>query len=120
MKHISLGVRGSFSLLVQRPRTRQNERVHNRRWRTPPPPRSAVPRLWQWIRHRVRLEDGRTVDAALCSAMLDEELAKLREAARDGGRYDDAADLSRQLVEAPSFAEFLTLPAYDLITADAA
>ena len=76
--------------------------------------------LWQWIRHRVRLEDGRTVDAALCSAMLDEELAKLREAARDGGRYDDAADLFRQLVEAPSFPEFLTLPAYDLITADAA
>jgi malate synthase len=76
--------------------------------------------LWQWIRHRVRLEDGRTVDAALCSAMLDEELAKLREAARDGGRYNDAADLFRQLVEAPSFPEFLTLPAYDLITADAA
>jgi malate synthase len=76
--------------------------------------------LSQWIRHRVRLNDGRTVDAALCSAMLDEELAKLREAARDGGRYDDAADLFRQLVEAPSFAEFLTLPAYDLITADAA
>src|SRR5271166_3997804 len=25
--------------------------------------------LWQWIRHRVRLEDGRTVDAALCNAM---------------------------------------------------
>src|ERR1700719_1987760 len=76
--------------------------------------------LWQWIRHHARLEDGRTVDAALCSAMLDEELAKLREAARDGGRYDDAADLFRQLVEAPSFPEFLTLPAYDLITADAA
>ena len=76
--------------------------------------------LWQWIRHRVWLEDGRTVDAALCNAMLDEELAKLREAARDGGRYDDAADLFRQLVEAPSFPEFLTLPAYDLITADAA
>ena len=59
--------------------------------------------LWRWIRHHARLEDGRTVDAALCSAMLDEELAKLREAARDGGRYDDAADLFRQLVEAPSF-----------------
>ena len=76
--------------------------------------------LWQWIRHRARIEDGRTVDAALCNAMLDEELAKLREAARNVGRYDDAADLFRQLVEAPSFPEFLTLPAYDLITADAA
>src|SRR5258708_9542456 len=66
--------------------------------------------LWQWIRHHARLEDGRTVDAARCTAMLDEELAKLREAARDGGRYDDAAHLFRQLVEAPSFPSFLTLP----------
>jgi len=52
--------------------------------------------------------------------MLDEELAKLREAARNVGRYDDAADLFRQPVEAPSFPEFLTLPAYDLITTDLA
>jgi malate synthase len=76
--------------------------------------------LWQWIRHRARIEDGRTVDAALCNAMLDEELAKLRDAAGDGGRYDDAAELFRELVEAPSFPEFLTLPAYDLITTDLA
>src|SRR5207302_10579754 len=46
--------------------------------------------LWQWIRHRAKLDDGRIVDAALCSVMLDEELAKLRKAAGDGGRYDDA------------------------------
>ena len=76
--------------------------------------------LWQWIRRRARIEDDRTVDAALCNAMLDEELAKLRDAAGDGGRYDDAAELFRELVEAPSFPEFLTLPAYDLITTDLA
>jgi malate synthase len=52
--------------------------------------------------------------------MLDEELAKLPEAAGDGGRYNDAAKLFRELVEAPTFLEFLTLPAYDLITADIA
>ena len=71
--------------------------------------------LWEWIRHRAKLDDRRIVDAALCSVMLDEELAKLRKAAGDGGRYDDAANLFRQLVEAPTFPEFLTLPAYDLI-----
>jgi malate synthase len=76
--------------------------------------------IWQWIRHRAKLDDGRIVDAALCSVMLDEELAKLREAAADGGRYDDAANLFRQLVEAPTFPEFLTLPAYDLITGNLA
>jgi len=37
-----------------------------------------------------------------------------------GDRYDDAANLFRQLVEAPNFPEFLTLPAYDLTTADVA
>jgi len=41
-----------------------------------------------------------------------------QEAAGDGGRYDDAAQLFRELIEAPAFLEFLTLPAYDMITAD--
>ena len=64
----------------------------------------------------------RTIDAALSRAILDEELAKLREAAGDEaylrGRYGDAAKLFRELIEAPAFPEFLTLPAYDIITAD--
>jgi malate synthase len=76
--------------------------------------------VWQWIRHRARLADGRTVDAALCRAMLGEELQKLRAAAGDeaydSGRFEDAARLFRELIEAPRFVEFLTLPAYDLIT----
>ena len=76
--------------------------------------------IWQWVRHRARLEDGRTIDAAVCRAMLDEELVKLRESAGDDGRYNDAANLFRELVEAPIFPEFLTLPAYDLITVDVA
>ena len=29
------------------------------------------------------------------------------------GRYRDAADLVRSLIESPNFVEFLTLPAYD-------
>ena len=42
---------------------------------------------------------------------------KLRESAGGGGRYEDAAKLFRELIEAPTFPEFLTLPAYDMITA---
>ena len=80
--------------------------------------------VWQWIRHGVRLDDGRTIDAELCRAVLDEELAKLREAAGEeayrGGRYEDAAQLFRDLIEAPTFPEFLTLPAYDMIVAEGA
>jgi malate synthase len=73
--------------------------------------------IWQWIRHGAKFDDGRTIDAALCCAVLDEELEKLRESASGGGRHEDAAKLFRKLIEAPTFPEFLTLPAYDMITA---
>ncbi len=80
--------------------------------------------IWQWIRHGARLDDGRPIDIALCTALLDEELAKL--SAPDPGepsatrRYKDAARLFRELIEASSFPEFLTLPAYDMIIAEGA
>jgi hypothetical protein len=66
--------------------------------------------VWQWICHGAKLADGRTVDAALCRAMLDEELQKLRAAAGDGGRYEDAARRFRDLSEASRFVEFLPIP----------
>src|SRR3984893_19588594 len=39
--------------------------------------------VWQWIRHGARLDDGRTVDMALCRKLLDEELTKLRASRAD-------------------------------------
>jgi malate synthase len=72
--------------------------------------------IWQWIRHGAKLDDGRTIDAALCRAVLEEELVNLREAAGGDG-YEAAATLFRELIEAPIFPEFLTRPAYDMITA---
>ncbi len=76
--------------------------------------------IWQWIRHGAALSDGRRIDAALCRELLDEELVKLRESAGDDayhdGRFEDAAKLFRELLEAPTFPEFLTLPAYEMIT----
>jgi malate synthase len=80
--------------------------------------------IWQWIRHGARLDDRRTIDAALCRTILDEETGKLRELAGEAayrhGRYADAARLFRELIEAPEFPEFLTIPAYDLIVAEGA
>src|SRR5205823_7233434 len=73
--------------------------------------------IWQWIRHGAKLDDGRVVDAALCRALLEEGLGKLRTVAEGDSRYDDAAELFRRLIEAPAFPEFLTLPAYEMITA---
>jgi malate synthase len=69
--------------------------------------------VWQWIRHQAKLADGRVVDRALCRKILDEELKKLKEGAPAGERYDDAAKLFRDMIEAERFVEFLTLPAYE-------
>ena len=76
--------------------------------------------IWQWIRHGAKLDDGRVVDAALCREILDEELAKLLETTEGRGRYEDAATLFRELIEAPTFPEFLTMPAYDMIVRELA
>jgi malate synthase len=75
--------------------------------------------VWQWIRHGAQLENGRIVDAALCRKLLAEELAKLRASNRSGG-FEETAGLFSELIEAPAFPEFLTLPAYDLIAAERA
>jgi len=78
--------------------------------------------VWQWIRHGAHLEDGRVVDAALAHAILAEELAKIAERvgaeAYRRGRYEAAATLFRELIDAPEFMEFLTLPAYDRVVAE--
>jgi malate synthase len=73
--------------------------------------------LWQWIHHRAKLSDGRTVTLDLCLKTVEEELAKFRQAVGEeqfgAGRYADAAHLLRELIRSDRFVEFLTLPAYD-------
>ncbi len=66
--------------------------------------------LWQWRRHAVRLDDGRTVDDDLYRRIRDEELAGHGGTAT--GRLGDAADLLDQLVLTETYPEFLTLGAY--------
>jgi malate synthase len=78
--------------------------------------------IWQWIRHGAKLADGRLVEHGLCHEMLREELAKLRETAGEEayakGRYEDAAEIFRAMIDAPRFVEFLTLPAYERLIAE--
>ncbi|HMB68532.1 MAG TPA: malate synthase A, partial [bacterium] len=75
--------------------------------------------LWQWIRHRATLDDGRPIDVFLVKRTIEEELASIRstvgEAAWESGRFDLAARLFEDLVTSRELAEFLTLPAYDHI-----
>ena len=76
--------------------------------------------LWQWIRHRATLADGRPIDLALCNRALDEELAKLKNGAPDDHRYDAAAAIFRDLIAAPRFPEWLTIPAYEKLIGEGA
>ena len=52
--------------------------------------------------------------------VLKDEMSKVRDAighsAYDGGRFREAIDLFREMSLAHEFAEFLTIPAYKLIT----
>jgi malate synthase len=72
--------------------------------------------VWQWIHNDVRLEDGPVVTRDLVERLIDEELMKIRELAGgafDPARYGQAVALLLEVALADSFAEFLTIPAYE-------
>ena len=73
--------------------------------------------LWQWVHHNAKLTDGRPVDAALVESMIDDELKRQKNSvdAERYAAYEKAAELMRELVRAPKFVEFLTVPAYQRI-----
>lgn len=75
--------------------------------------------VWQWIHNDAVLSDGRTVTYALYRELLAEELPKIRayvgDEAYTNGRFDEAVSLFDQLVRNREYAEFLTLPAYEIL-----
>ncbi len=76
--------------------------------------------LWQWIRHpKGILDDGREVTKELFRQILGEEVAKIKASSGDAqyaaGKYEQAAGLFAKLSEDDYFADFLTVPAYELI-----
>lgn len=70
--------------------------------------------LWQWIYHKSRMDTGKEITAALFRRVLAEECESLKK--HGEGRFDDAAAILSGLVTARAFTEFLTIPAYDLLT----
>jgi malate synthase A len=76
--------------------------------------------VWQWIHHQAPLDDGSVVSPERFHAIVAEEIVQIRsevgEARFSGGRFADAQALFERLSVAPRFEEFLTLPAYELIT----
>ena len=71
--------------------------------------------IWQWVHNRVLLADGRPVTPELVRTLLDEESARLRREGADGGRLEQARALFERVALADDYAEFLTLPAYDVV-----
>jgi len=74
--------------------------------------------LWQWIRNpRGELSDGRKVTIDMFRRLLGEEL-RMVNALRGAveARYDEAAWLLDRLVSNDDFLDFLTEPAYDLVS----
>ena len=76
--------------------------------------------LWQWLRFGAMLDDGRAVTADLLDSWMSEEMTKTRDeigAQRfDNGRFREAIELFLGMVKAEELPEFLTLPAYELLS----
>lgn len=82
--------------------------------------------VWQWIHHAAPLDDGSVVTRERFERTVEEEMDRLR-AELDGaaggsrfasGKFAEARDLFVRLSLAPRFEDFLTLPAYDIVTSD--
>lgn len=74
--------------------------------------------LWQWLKHKAVMHDGRTFTVDLYNQFCNEELEKL--GGKNKQRFGDAAALLNKLILSPAMEEFLTLPAYDVLIRDTA
>ena len=76
----------------------------------------ARSQVWQWIRHRIPLNDGASVTPDFVRNIAEEELAKIREAigpeAFRKGRFQEAREIFEKVALDAGFIEFLTLIAY--------
>ena len=66
--------------------------------------------VWQWLRHRATLSNGRRVTPKLVHSVIAEKRDSL-----PGTRMLEAAQIYEHMMTNPDFAEFLTLVAYDYI-----
>ncbi len=76
--------------------------------------------VWQWIHHQAPLDDGTTVSPERFGAVVAEEMDRIRaevgEERFSTGEFPEARALFERLSLAPRFEEFLTVPAYELVT----
>lgn len=75
--------------------------------------------IWQWVHHRVSLDDGTVVTRELVSSLLEDELKKLEANGVNlhGGRFTEAKEMFFALATSAELTTFLTLPAYEALLA---
>ena len=76
----------------------------------------ARSQVWQWLHNDILLEDGPKVTRDLVETIIDEELAKIREAlgdSFDAERFGQATALFTAVALADNYSEVLTVPAYE-------
>jgi len=75
--------------------------------------------IWQWIQNAKQLSNGKTVTKSLFREMLNEELQVVRnevgEVRYQDGKFREAAELMDRLTTGDELADFLTLPAYEIL-----
>ncbi len=77
--------------------------------------------IWQWIKHGKTLNNGQLVTKELFAQMLQQEAAVVREEVGEElwqqQQFERAQALLLQITTADQLVDFLTLPAYELLTA---
>ncbi len=75
--------------------------------------------VWQWLKNKAMLEDGRVLTPKMVEEWQNEELAEIKnyvgEDRYQNGQFPLAANLFSELVSSEVFEEFLTLKAYPYI-----
>ena len=69
--------------------------------------------LWQWLKHKCVLHDGRPFTPDLFQQILKEELEKLGGPSKS--RLAQASEILEKLVLSDKVEEFLTIPAYEIL-----
>ena len=72
--------------------------------------------LWQWIKHKAKLDDGREITYEFYQKLLPQELVKIKEYVGkenyENGKFNLAIQIFDKLIEEDTLEEFLTLNAY--------
>jgi len=78
--------------------------------------------VWQWVKSKARLADGRIITQELYEDLRDDEIQQIKDTVGcsqyQEGEYVQAICLFNKLVVQDQFEEFLTLSAYDIIVSN--